>query len=71
MIQISALKNNSTTLNMEDDIIKDDELENEVPEGELDSKKKPLTDDEDVESVEDLAEEELDVEEPYDDVDTM
>ncbi|MEK7227650.1 MAG: hypothetical protein AAB641_02050 [Patescibacteria group bacterium] len=56
---------------MEDDIIKDDELENEVPEGELDSKKKPLTDDEDVESVEDLAEEELDVEEPYDDVDTM
>ena len=55
----------------EDDIIKDDELENEVPLDELDAKKKPLTDYEDVESVEELAEEELDVEEPFDDVDTM
>ena len=52
----------------EDDIIKDDELDPELPTDEVDLKKKPLLDDEDVESIEDLAEEELEEEEPFDDV---
>ena len=56
---------------MEDDILKDDELEPEAPVDELEGKKKSLLDDEDVESIEDLAEEELEEEEPFDDVDTM
>lgn len=54
---------------MEDDILKDDELEEEVPLDEVDSKKKLL--DDDVESVEDLAEEEEADVEPFDDVDEM
>ncbi|OGF86576.1 MAG: hypothetical protein A2832_02285 [Candidatus Zambryskibacteria bacterium RIFCSPHIGHO2_01_FULL_44_22b] len=57
---------------MDDETIKDDELEprpasDESTEEEL-IKPKSLLDDEAVESADDLAEEELDVEEPFDDV---
>lgn len=54
-----------------DDILKDDELEGETEpllEDELKPKKKSLLGEEEVESADDLAEEELDVEEPFDDV---
>ena len=53
-----------------DDILKEDELEGDAPldELEIDGKKKDLLDEE-VESADDLAEEELDEpEEPFDDV---
>ncbi|MBI1974516.1 MAG: hypothetical protein HYS51_01545 [Candidatus Zambryskibacteria bacterium] len=53
---------------MEDDVLKDDELEHS-PEDEEDRHKKIL--DGEAESLDDAVEEELDVEEPYDDVDEM
>jgi len=58
---------------MDDDIIKDDELHTDpelAGDEPLDEKLKPksLLDDEAVESADDLAEDELDVEEPFDDV---
>lgn len=59
---------------MEDDILKNDdehELDADAPLDELEEKKKKDLIDEDVESVEDLAEEELEEEEPFDDVDLM
>ncbi len=53
---------------MEDETIRDDEPEGDIPlDDDLDKKKKDLLDD-DVESVDDLAEEELEEEEPFDDV---
>ena len=63
---------------MDDDTIKDDEL-NEAPEGDEElvdgitpKKKKGLLDDENIESADDLAEDELEEEEePFDDVDAM
>lgn len=64
------LKNNQTIEMLDDDILKDDELEPELPLDELDIKKKDLLDDE-VESIEDLVEEEDEIEEPFDDVDAM
>ena len=57
---------------MEDDIPKDDELEGDAPLDELEGKKKgPLEDD--VESIEDVVEEELDLdkEDIMDDVEEM
>lgn len=61
---------------MEDDVIKDDELEREREGGPTDDtldeeghkKPKSLLDDENVVSADDIEEEELDVEEPFDDV---
>jgi hypothetical protein len=64
------LKNNQIIEMLDDDILKDDELEPELPLDELDIKKKALLDD-DVESIEDLVEEEDEIEEPFDDVDAM
>jgi hypothetical protein len=55
---------------LDDDILKDDELEPELPLDEFDIKKKALLDD-DVESIDDLVEEEDEIEEPFDDVDEM
>ncbi|MCR4279582.1 MAG: hypothetical protein NUV78_02475 [Candidatus Zambryskibacteria bacterium] len=57
---------------MNDDDIKipeEEDLDADLPlDDDLDAKKKPLAEDEEVESIDELADEELEEEEPFDDV---
>ena len=61
---------------MDDEVIKDDDLEarpidDEIIDEDHPKKPKSLLDDDAVESADDLAEEELEEEEPFDDVDAL